>query len=329
MSKSQKYTCKPRYKWFEITTKIGCSNNCRYCPQKLLIQRYREKNPNAPLMLSPADFSKMLEHIPRSLEICFAGFSEPFENPDAITMVRLAAEAGHDVSVYTTLRGLSMTDIQNISDIPFTDFIVHLPDEDGLMSLKPDKDYLEKLDFLQTLNINRLSFMCIGKLSSVVRSHIQGEIQELVPTTRSGNVECQNCGDLDFLETPEIDYPIICNRRFLARGHKFLSPCYTEFMNALPNGDVVLCCMDYGLEQIVGNILTTPYSEIFRSDAMNHIQRVMEGKEPGKIICHRCTERINLPRWRRFFLYWTGYANNIPVLNPMKNCLKKLFGKGN
>lgn len=278
-------------------------------------------------MLTIENFKKMLSHIPRSLEICFAGYSEPFENPDAITMVRLAAEAGHDVSVYTTLRGLSMTDIQDISDIPFTDFVVHLPDQENLMSLNPDEEYFKKLDFLQTLNINRLSFMCIGELSSSVRSHVREKILELTPTTRCGNVECENCGDLDFLENPEVRYPIICNRRLLAGDRKFLSPCYTEFMHALPNGDVLLCCQDFGMEHIIGNILEAPYSKIFCSDAMVHIRKVMEGKEAGKIICQRCTERINIPRWRCFFWFWTGHYNNIPILNPAKNFLLKLFGK--
>jgi hypothetical protein len=30
----------------------------------------------------------------------------------------------------------------------------------------------------------------------------------------------------------------------------------------LPNGDVSLCCMDYGLENILGNLFTQSYEEI-------------------------------------------------------------------
>ena len=197
------------------------------------------------------------------------------------------------------------------------------------MSLTPDEEYFKKLDFLQTLNINRLSFMCIGELSSSVRSHVQGKILELTPTTRCGNVECENCGDLDFLENPEVRYPIICNRRLLAGDRKFLSPSYTEFMHALPNGDVLLCCQDFGMEHIVGNILKNYYQNIFKSKAMKNIRSIMTGRKKGQIICQRCTERINLdlPQWRYFFWYWTGHYNNIPVLNPLKNFLKKLLVK--
>ena len=30
----------------------------------------------------------------------------------------------------------------------------------------------------------------------------------------------------------------------------------------LPNGDIALCCMDYGLEHIVGNIFESTYEEV-------------------------------------------------------------------
>ena len=33
----------------------------------------------------------------------------------------------------------------------------------------------------------------------------------------------------------------------------------------LPNGDVLLCCMDWGMKHVLGNLLTGDYSNLFAS----------------------------------------------------------------
>jgi hypothetical protein len=55
----------------------------------------------------------------------------------------------------------------------------------------------------------------------------------------------------------------------------------------LPNGDVALCCMDYGLQHVLGNLLSGDYESLFRSD---EFLRVRKGLKDGaeEILCRYC-----------------------------------------
>ena len=44
--------------------------------------------------------------------------------------------------------------------------------------------------------------------------------------------------------------------------------CSRKFKQSvlLPNGDVLLCCMDYGMKHVLGNLLKSEYTSLFRSE---------------------------------------------------------------
>jgi hypothetical protein len=60
----------------------------------------------------------------------------------------------------------------------------------------------------------------------------------------------------------------------------------------LPNGDVVLFCMDYSLEYKLGNLLEQEYEEIFNS---SNFRRVVHGMKDDSIdiICRKCNRAYN------------------------------------
>jgi hypothetical protein len=68
-------------------------------------------------MLALEDFSAALEHTPRDVRIDFSGFCEPFVNPSASSMMRLASEAGHAVALHTTLIGPKDGQVESLTDI--------------------------------------------------------------------------------------------------------------------------------------------------------------------------------------------------------------------
>ena len=55
----------------------------------------------------------------------------------------------------------------------------------------------------------------------------------------------------------------------------------------LPNGDVALCCMDWGLQHVIGNLLTMDYEMLLESD---EYKRVLRGyvDESVDILCRYC-----------------------------------------
>ena len=56
----------------------------------------------------------------------------------------------------------------------------------------------------------------------------------------------------------------------------------------IPNGDIQLCCMDYGLESKLGNLLEDDYDSLHNGSAMKYItDRMTDDTIEGDIICRR------------------------------------------
>ena len=58
----------------------------------------------------------------------------------------------------------------------------------------------------------------------------------------------------------------------------------------LPNGDVVLCCMDYSLKHKIGNLLEQDYYEMFPSGGLAKlIGENMIPRHSSESLCKSCT----------------------------------------
>ena len=106
--------------WIDMTTILPCPNRCKYCPQDLLMSKYKGKK-----AMSLETFKKVLENIPRKYALHFGGFGESFVNKDTVDMILYADSQGYKIGVWTTLVGLSEKDAERIKGIPFTWFHVH------------------------------------------------------------------------------------------------------------------------------------------------------------------------------------------------------------
>ena len=91
----------------EISTNIACRVQCDFCPQELLIEEYSARNNlknisyGQPTQMSFDAFKKCLSTIPKSVIISFAGYTEPWLNPDCSKMIVYAYEKGHQIEVFT------------------------------------------------------------------------------------------------------------------------------------------------------------------------------------------------------------------------------------
>jgi radical SAM protein with 4Fe4S-binding SPASM domain len=57
----------------------------------------------------------------------------------------------------------------------------------------------------------------------------------------------------------------------------------------LPNGDIVLCCMDFSYKHIIGNLLKSSYEDIFKNNEFLKIVKVNESEGFSKCsICKSC-----------------------------------------
>lgn len=250
----------------EITTRIGCRVNCLYCPQNILMGAYRKKFGQQTL-LSFQDFMRCIQSVPKSVNIHFTGMCEPFLNPHCADMILYAYQRGHGVTVSTTLVGMSENDFDKISEVEYDTFWLHLPSSDGLENIRIDEGYLSLLKKIISSNITlKPHFHGVG-LHQKIKSLIDGVPRVLV------NSRAQR----------------LFSGEGVKRKNRGVIRCYRNLRSnvMLPNGVVVLCCNDYSLDHVLGNLLDTPYSDLFNGEEFKEVQ-IGLCDESSNIICRYC-----------------------------------------
>ena len=270
----------------EINTMIGCRVDCDFCPQTLLMDKYSSLanieniSYGNPSFMSFADFKTCLDKIPKEMEVSFGGYSEAFLNPECAKMIVYTHNSGHPVEVYSTLVGMTFEDIKQIEHIPFNIFLIHLPDEPMYAKIAVNKNYIAVLKKLLTSDIKNLTAMTMGPLHPKIKEILVTDIEQSEMISRAGNVEIVKNNFKRKLG------PLVCHRGSYADLEDRL-----DVNVLLPNGDVSLCCNDYGLQNILGNLLKTDYASLFQSDAFKKIREKMKSHD-SDIICRNCHEAM-------------------------------------
>ena len=230
----------------EITTQIGCPLRCKYCPQDLLMSRY-----TGPHRLSLDNFKAICDKIPENVDIHFSGMCEPFINPEAVQMVEYAAKK-HKISIFTTLTGLDMEKYNRLRNIPYRWFCVHVPDGQLNTKMKCTPEYIHLLKYVveNPPESEKFWFSMHGDYHPALIPVISGYEIENNIINRAGNL------DVAWADKTE--------RKILGRT------CSNYNQNILlPDGTVLLCCMDYGMTEILGNLLDSEYTELQRETKYN------------------------------------------------------------
>jgi hypothetical protein len=262
-------------RWLEITTTIGCKNHCSYCPQEKLLRAYFSSGKTIDC-LSLDNLQKCVERVPKSTRILFSGFAEPWLNAACTEMVAHVHQCGFEVGVFTTLVGMSPADISQLKDIPFKSFVVHLPDDKGLTRIQVDQGYLKILNKVVEAGIQNLRFLYRGHRGGGEDLH-SGPRQIL----KSYGIHCERWGLTSRAGNVQSPSPM---RRIDAP----LKRCPFLYRNVLlPNGVVVLCCMDWGLRHRLGNLIESDYDSLFKGSPFLD---VLNGQEDGSsdILCRTC-----------------------------------------
>ncbi len=248
----------------EISTGVGCSPNCSFCPQKTHVTNYAARS--SEFKMSMETFETCLNNIPKHIEIMFAGMAEPWLNSLCTDMLLAAHAAGHRVSVYTTCVGMKEADVERFKHLPFDLFCIHLPDDAGKMHVNVSEEYLKALQ--ACLKIPRATLMCVGQVHPAVQKAINRKVGDGTKSliSRAGNVP---------------------GMKAVYKSGKLKHLACMDHSVLLPNGEVALCCCDYSLQHILGNLTQAPHRELFKGDEW---QRLMTGlqDESIDIICRKC-----------------------------------------
>ena len=281
----------------EISTVWACPNACDYCPQYQLIRASKRNEIKKVSEMNFNTFKTCIDKLPDGAWIDFSAFVEPFLNENCSDMILYAHRKNHPIRIFTTMVGMHEGDINSFKHINFIRFSLHLPDNYGIMKVTVDENYCKVFDHL--LNYwQGGDAMCFGPLHSklipIVEKHsLKVNTKELTNKylgTRANNTKTTKYVHLE--KYPRKKGRIYCkpilqkndgpNRRF---NHNVL----------LPNGDVVLCCSDYGLKHKLGNLLINNYEELFLSD---EYKKIMHGlsDETIDILCRTCEHAVTIEK---------------------------------
>ena len=268
----------------EISTNVACRVQCDFCPQELLIEQYSNKNNlndisyGQPTQMSFDTFKKCLSTIPKSVIISFSGYTEPWLNPDCSKMVLHAYESGYAIQVFSTLVGMNQKDVEIIKQVKFKVFHIHLPDEKNIAKIAVNNDYLNVLKKILS-DIPGVTGMSMGVLHPKIRKILGKDILPDIMISRANNLN-------NVKPTQKQFGPLVCKR-----DSKLDLLDIIDENVLLPNGDVGLCCMDYGLQHVIGNLLELSYDSLFKTEMYMEFEKKQKSHDEN-ILCRFCNEAI-------------------------------------
>lgn len=297
---------------------IGCPLQCTFCPQDELKAAYgkaagrrfrgtgtmaaadaRTHGPLKNKYLSLDNFQIILKKIPRHVRIDFAGMAEPWANTQATQMLKYTLEKGYQTGIYTTLFEMSRDDANRTLDLlhqhleQLEILCLHVPDANGNMTgWRPSTEYRDVLALFLDFGQRELKgkFTLAGSLLcprfQVMTMDPSGRVHEALTDfglnldpwrghSRAGTLREEVVEKLQAKPPPQHRGAVMCS----------ITPFFDHNV-LLPNGDVVLYCMDYSLKHIIGNLLEQDYYEIFVSPELARLRT--ENSKPGFSKCSLC-----------------------------------------
>ena len=262
----------------DITTNIGCRVQCKFCPQDVSMSNYAIKNSfkkiefGNPILMSYQTFIEILKKIPKNVLIRFSGFSEPFLNPECIKMIQYANDNGYQIQLYSTLVGMTANDVDILNTVKLQKFVIHLADNEkyAKISLSQHKEILKKI---VSFNMENVFFMTMGTIPDEIKNIIGMDVQASEMVDWAGHIDSGR-------KTKRITGPILCTMN-QSKNNRDIPPII------LPNGDTVLCCKDWSMDYVLGNLLNCRYDELFESKTYNEVIKKMRS-ENDDILCRNC-----------------------------------------
>lgn len=247
--------------FFEISAVAkDCPVACDVCPQDKLRAAY-----TGPRLMSFQTFKTCLDKMPAGCFVSFAGFAEGWLNPAISDMVRYTRETEHEFEAYSTAVGMSESDAHALADARPQRVTLHLADSGSVAKINVTDQYLRVLAILKERTPWRA--MAMGPIHPTLLPMF-GNLPEEYLHSRAGNVKgsvrLPRAGALKCRAANELDHNVL-----------------------LPSGDLVVCCMDYSLQHVIGNQIAQTWEEIRSGEPLRKLREAM-GSQSGDCLCRRC-----------------------------------------
>lgn len=246
----------------ELSTAIACPMQCSYCPQDVIGKVY-----TGPRLMELDTFARCLANCPADIPLSFAGYAEPYLNRRTSQMVAHAVAQGHRIQMYTTGAGMSLADVEALLAAQPYNVVLHLPDGDGDMKLPVTAAYLNAVTALDK-GYPGLKAVCYGSMHPLLTERFGDRLAGYRLQTRAGNVgktvRLRQHGPLHCRPDPFLENNVL-----------------------IPTGELIACCQDYGLQHVLGNLLTETWDAIHSGPQITDMRRLM-ASENGDCLCRTC-----------------------------------------
>ena len=287
----------------EFTLMVGCPLRCTFCPQDTLREAYGK----AVKYFTLDNFRTVLAKVPKHVRIDFAGMAEPWANPNATTMLGEALDAGYNMAIYTTLYGMTESDGIRVAAAlhrharQIEVLCLHLPDANGNMKgWKNSPAYEANLGRFLSLqgflpHVEAMTMDGSGRVHPDI-AHIGIQLGNWSGNTRAGNVAPGRDLGAPLIDAAKHETVVMCS----------FTPFYDQNV-VLPNGDVVLCCMDYSAQHRIGNLIEQDYYDLFSGPEMGRLRAENMRPQFSKAsLCKSCNRAHPLRVGPAGRLFWQG-----------------------
>lgn len=290
----------PSTVFLEVTN--ACNASCPLCPIGAKVDK-RKKG-----FMKLDEFKRIIDEnsFIKKIIINFAG--ETLVNKDIYEMIKYAESKNINVLIGTNGSLLNPEKLleSNVSDVLFA--------LDGLTE-KTYKKYRVGLNF--NLVKDNLIQLCKKKqemksktniiLQFIVMSHNEHEIPDIIKFAKEigvDRVELKQVVLSNFVKKSKEEL-----MKFLPENKEYwqyyfdndkikpLKPFICDklfFIQILFNGDVTICCFDHDGAYVIGNILTEPFKDIWKSKKYKEIRRMIIKQELD--ICKKCSNTFIAPK---------------------------------
>jgi hypothetical protein len=240
-------------------------------------------------MMTFDTFKACLNKMPLDTVLHFAGMSECWINPECSKMILYTHQKGYQIRMLTTLVGMKLADIDLIERVPFVSFLIHLPSNEGYENINVDEDYLKVLDRISNSQIKTSYMIVAGTVHCKVKALLQSKIKSLEgkplllakAMSLAGNVREKVKPTMKRLGV------ISCNNGL-------------DLNSLLPNGDVVLCCMDFSMQHSLGNLLVSDFKSLFLKEEFSKIKAGLKDASLDTL-CRYCEQTTNIDLFARIY----------------------------
>lgn len=184
---------------------------------------------------------------------------------------------------------MSKEDYYQMRNMNIKTFVLHIPDENNNSKFNITDEYIgllnEVIEDSMRGDFRIDHYSCHGQIHPAIKKLIEksGKLVDSRMCNRAGNIkeECE-------VSATKKEGEIIC---------RWCAGTALDKNVLLPDGTVLMCSMDFGMQFVLGNLLTEDYEEIAEGKRKILLRKKLQSEEYGDILCRNCHRSMERTKW--------------------------------